>query len=394
VKKVQLKTKAAQRVKKGYPLLVKEDFAHHINEPEGTIVTCLDQEKQPIALAYLAKQHKGDGWILTLDPKEKIGTAFFEQLFRKAEAARQSFVSAEDTSAFRLFNGEGDGLGGLTIDIYDQYAVFSWYSEGIFQHQSMILAAFLKATNMEIKGIYQKFRYPRKDQLVSEHTWGKTAPEPLIIIENGVHFAVYLNEGLMTGIFLDQHNVRRSLMEDYAAGRTVLNTFSYTGAFSVVAAMGGAVKTVSVDLANRSLPKTQEQFQVNGLPLDQQVIRVMDVFDYFRYAIKKGLAFDTVVVDPPSFARSKKRTFSVAKDYAALLEDVIEVTKDDGVIIASTNAANVSVKKFHQMIEAAFAAKRQQYRIIETYRLPEDFKVHPNFKEGNYLKVCVIQKES
>ena len=392
MKGVQLKPKAAQRVKQGYPLLVKKDFQQPVNEVDGTIIKCLDQNNQPIAIAYLAKQNKGDGWVLSLDPAVEVTVSFFEDLFEQAFHERTAYQLNEETTAYRLFNGEGDGVGGLTIDKYGAYAVFSWYSEGIYKHRQPIMEAFLN-TATDIKGIYQKFRYKQKNGTVSEHVWGETAPEPLLIRENGVQFATYLNEGLMTGIFLDQHDVRRDLMEHYSAGKSVLNTFSYTGAFSVVAAMGGASKTVSVDLANRSLAKTKEQFQVNGLNVEDHLIRVMDVFDYFRYAVRKKLSFDTVIVDPPSFARSKKRTFSAAKDYSTLMKDIIDVTKEDGTIIASMNAATVSPEKFLQQIDAAFASKKQSYRLLQMYRLPSDFKVNPHFEEGNYLKVCVIQKE-
>jgi 23S rRNA (cytosine1962-C5)-methyltransferase len=108
--------------------------------------------------------------------------------------------------------------------------------------------------------------------------------------ENGVTYATYLNEGLMTGIFLDQKEVRGQLVDGLAAGKTVLNMFSYTGAFSVAAAVGGAAQTTSVDLAKRSLEKTREQFAVNGIDPDTQRIHVMDVFNYFNYASKKRLA--------------------------------------------------------------------------------------------------------
>lgn len=121
----------------------------------------------------------------------------------------------------------------------------------------------------EIVGGYEKIRFESVNLPESQFIYGKEAPEPLIVKENGVKFAVYLNEGLMTGIFLDQKEVRGSLAEGFASGKTVLNMFSYTGAFSVAAAMGGAIETTSVDLAKRSL-KTQEQFEVNGLDVDQQ----------------------------------------------------------------------------------------------------------------------------
>ncbi|SDQ16473.1 class I SAM-dependent rRNA methyltransferase [Carnobacterium viridans] len=391
MEKYKLKRRATQMVRDGYPVLLKEDFVKEPIESEGTIVELLDDNKKFVARAYLAKQNKGDGWILTMNENEKIDQTFFERLFNQALAERANLKLNDQTNAYRFFNGEGDGLGGLTIDVYADYYIFSWYSAGIYKHQQTILKAFLAVVS-DVKGVYEKIRYQTKTKPETNHVYGEEAPEPLLIKENGITFATYLNDGLMTGIFLDQRNVRRSILEQYSMDKTVLNTFSYTGAFSVAAAMGGASHTTSVDLANRSLEKTKEQFKVNGLDPELQTIRVMDVFDYFRYAIRKQLKFDTVVVDPPSFARSKKRTFSVSKDYTALLEDIIDITNEDGVIIASTNAANLSTEKFEQFIETAFDHKGIAYEILEKHTLPEDFKINPHYPQSDYLKVYVIQK--
>jgi 23S rRNA (cytosine1962-C5)-methyltransferase len=195
----------------------------------------------------------------------------------------------------------------------------------------------------------------------------------------------------MVGFFLDQRDVRKTLMDKYASGKTVLNTFSYTGAFSVFAALAGA-KTTSVDLANRSLVKTQEQFSINGIDSSRQTIIVEDVFKYFKYATRKHLLFDVVILDPPSFARSKKKTFSVANNYVELLQDAIAVTKPGGMIIASTNYSGFNMKKFQRFVAAAFKTTPYTYRIREEFSLPDDFLVHSEFPEGNYLKVVFIEK--
>lgn len=387
-----LKRRATQRARKGYPILVLEDFVKEPKLPEGTVVQCVDEHKKFVAIAYLAKQNKGDGWILTTNQTEMINQSFYEKLFKEAIDQRSIFKLNEQTTAYRIFNGEGDGLGGLTIDFYDDYYVFSWYSKGIYTHRELILKAF-KAVVKESKGIYEKLRFETNEKPETDLIHGKPAPEPLVVLENGIKYATYLDDGLMTGIFLDQREVRQSLLEKYAMGKTVLNTFSYTGAFSVAAALGGAVKTTSVDLAKRSLPKTAEQFELNGLDVTDHVIRVMDVFDYFKYAIRHKLTFDVVVVDPPSFARSKKRTFSAAKDYASLLEEVIQLTKSKGIIVASTNAANVSTEKFKGFIEEAFSNQNKSYTIEETFTLPDDFKINPEFAQGDYLKVFIIRKK-
>ncbi len=387
-----LKKQATGRIRSGYPLLVKGDFVKEPKVAEGTLVELIDSQQKFVAHGYLATQNKGDGWVLSILPNQPINQKFYEGLFHEAEANRAALKADDETTAYRFFNGEGDGLGGLTIDYYADYYVFSWYSVGIYQHQKMILEAFKKAVPSR-KGIYQKFRYDTKGATYDSHIFGETAPEPLIVVENGIQYATYLDDGLMTGIFLDQREVREAIREKYSVGKTILNTFSYTGAFSVAAAMGGALETTSVDLANRSLPKTQEQFSVNGIDPATQKIIVMDVFDYFKYAARKELSFDTIVVDPPSFARSKKKTFSVAKDYSQLLEEVIAITNPNGVIVASTNAANVTMEKFEGMIKKAFVNQNSQFEWLESYQLPSDFKLNPQFPEGSYLKVWILRKK-
>lgn len=128
-------------------------------------------------------------------------------------------------------------------------------------------------------------KYEGEDDFVT----GERGEFPMLVQENGMHFAVNLNDGPMTGVFLDQRDVRKKIRDEYAYGKDVLNLFSYTGAFSVAAALGGAKQTTSVDLANRSRAKTEEQFLVNGLPVENERIIVMDVFKYFSYALKKRL---------------------------------------------------------------------------------------------------------
>lgn len=204
-----------------------------------------------------------------------------------------------------MVNGEGDGLGGLIIDYYDGYYVVSWYSEGIYTFRDEIIAALQKVANF--KGIYEKKRFDTKGKYIEgdDFVAGERGEFPLIVKENGVNFAVYLNDGAMVGVFLDQRNVRKQIRDKYAKGRTVLNMFSYTGAFSVFAALGGASKTTSVDLANRSLSKTIEQFSVNEVDYEAQDIIVEDVFLYFKYAAKKKMKFDMVVLDPPASPAQK-----------------------------------------------------------------------------------------
>lgn len=388
--KLQVTKKAEHKFKKGYPLIQKEDL-QQVPAPLPTDwLTLIDSKGQRLAEGYLGEQNKGIGWLLSWHGP--INQSFFQQLFEISREKRTSFEKDSLTTAYRLFNGEGDGIGGLIIDRYADYAVFSWYNETLYQKKAELLTAF-RTVYPDIIGAYEKIRFSTKDLPESQFLYGEQAPEPLLVTENGVQFATYLNEGLMTGIFLDQKEVRGRLVDGFAVGKTVLNMFSYTGAFSVAAAMGGAVATTSVDLAKRSLPKTTEQFEVNHLNLAAQKIIVMDVFDYFKYASRKGLSYDVIILDPPSFARNKKKVFSVAKNYGELVKDSIDILTDKGTLIASTNAANLSLAKYKKMVITALQEKNVRYKITDTYQLPADFQVNPNFPEGNYLKVLFIEIE-
>ena len=391
---VKINSKYVNRMKSGNPIVLKEAIINVKDlHTEGMILKVVDTQGQFIGKGYYGKQNKGYGWILTRKENEAIDGVFFQQKILQAIEKRKAFFENEDTTAFRVFNGEGDGIGGVTIDYFDGYYVINWYSKGIYQFKEEIIQSI--TSQFPFKGIYQKKRFDVDGKYVEEDDFvtGERGQFPLIVKENGIHFAVYLNEGAMVGVFLDQRDVRKAIRDRYAEGKTVLNTFSYTGAFSVAAALGGATKTTSVDLANRSKSKTIEQFSMNGIDYEAQDIIVEDVFHYFKYAVKKNLKFDLVILDPPSFARSKKVTFSAAKDYTNLLKQAITITEDHGVIVASTNSAAFDMKRFKGFIKTAFQECNEKYEILEEYSLPEDFRTIKEFPEGDYLKVVFIRKK-
>ena len=393
---VIVKPRFIDQYKDDYPLVTKESIISWDKvSKEGTILNLLDNKRKFIARAYHGVQNKGFGWVLSTNKKEKIDLDYFRKKIKDAIEYRKEFFEDKSTTAFRVFNGEGDRVGGLTIDYFDGFYLLTWYSLGIYQFKEEIIEAL--KSQVEYKGIYQKRRFDTKGQYLevdNDFICGIKAPEPLIIKESNENFAIYLDDGPMVGVFLDQREVRKTIRDKYAKGKTFLNTFSYTGAFSVFAASAGALKTTSVDLANRSRAKTAEQFEINNIDLEKQDIIVQDVFDYFNFAIKKKFLFDMVVVDPPSFARSKKRTFSVAKDYVKLLKEIIQITNKNGIIVASTNCANFGMVTFRDFIAKAFKESNIKYKIEESFSLPKDFKVIDEFRESSYLKVVFIRKLS
>jgi len=377
----------------GYPLIENSSIANFDKMPEeGTIINLFEKNKKFIAKGYHGIQNKGQGWVLSYKRNESINKDFFASKIQAAVDYRVDFYKDKDTNAFRVLNGEGDGVGGLTIDYFDGYYLLTWYSLGIYEFRDEIIEALKQS--VEYRGLYQKRRFDAKGQYLDSNNdflCGDEAPTPLIVKESGAHFAIHLDDGPMVGVFLDQREVRKTIRDTYAKGKTVLNTFSYTGAFSIFAALGGSKKTTSVDLAKRSLPKTQEQFSVNNINSDEQEIVVADIFDYFKTAIKAKKSFDIVVLDPPSFARSKKRTFSAAKDYTSLLEDAIKVTNKNGIIVASTNCSKFGIMAFRDFIAKAFKNSNKKYKMEKTLFLPKDFRVKDEYQESSYLKVVFIR---
>ena len=382
--RIRVNKRVEKKLSKGLVLLEASDLENiSLKDQE---VEVHSQDGNFLGTAYLSLQNKGLGWFVSTD-KVTFNQAFFEALFRQAKEKRSAYYQDDLTTAFRLFNQEGDGFGGLTVDLYGDYAVFSWYNSYVYQIRKVISEAF-RQVFPEVLGAYEKIRFKGLDY-ESAHVYGQEAPDFFTVLENGVLYQVFMNDGLMTGIFLDQHEVRGSLVDGLAMGKSLLNMFSYTAAFSVAAAMGGASQTTSVDLAKRSRELSQAHFQANGISTDDHRFIVMDVFEYFKYAKRKGLTYDVIVLDPPSFARNKKQTFSVAKDYHKLISQSLEILNPEGIIIASTNAANVSRQKFTEQIDKGFAGR--SYQILNKYGLPADFAYNKKDESSNYLKVISMK---
>ncbi|VRS11142.1 putative SAM-dependent methyltransferase [Streptococcus pneumoniae] len=382
--RIRVSKRVEKKLAKGLVLLEASDLENvNLKDQE---VEMQGQEGNFLGTAYLSQQNKGLGWFVSKD-KVAFNQAFFETLFRKAKEKRSAYYQDDLTTTYRLFNQEGDGFGGLTVDLYGDYAVFSWYNSYVYQIRQTISEAF-RQVFPEVLGAYEKIRFKGLDY-ESAHVYGQEAPDFFTVLENGVLYQVFMNDGLMTGIFLDQHEVRGSLVDGLAMGKSLLNMFSYTAAFSVAAAMGGASQTTSVDLAKRSRELSQAHFQANGLSTDEHRFIVMDVFEYFKYAKRKDLTYDVIVLDPPSFARNKKQTFSVAKDYHKLISQSLEILNPGGIIIASTNAANVSRQKFTEQIDKGFAGR--SYQILNKYGLPADFAYNKKDESSNYLKVISMK---
>ncbi|MCW6663986.1 class I SAM-dependent rRNA methyltransferase [Aerococcaceae bacterium NML190073] len=394
MKSYRLTPTAIERVLAGGRLLQCEDFEQHYaieQEGEGEVIALVDEAQRFVAKALIGRQHKGLAWIFTLVKYDPWSADFVEETLQESLHQRGSYFQDEQTTAFRLFNGEGDGIGGVTIDWYAGFAQINWYSQGIYQYRQWFMDALCKKLP-QLRGVYETCRFPlSEDEAAIHHSYGESAPHPLIIKENGVQYAIHLGEEWMTGLFLDQRDVRQ-FVRTQSQSLSVLNLFSYTGGFSIVAAVGGANRTVSVDVANRSLIRTKENFALNDIEVaNQHEIRVMDVFDYVQYAKRHHIQFDLVVCDPPSFARTKAYQFRAEHDYGQLATQLFDLTAPGGLCIFSTNHSAYSRQKF--LDDLTFAGKKHtgNFQLIQTFGLPTDFPTSAD-EVSAYLKVFVFYR--
>lgn len=364
------------------PVLRKENLAEAIPEDavEGDCFHLVDRFGRTVGTALFGVQPRSVGWMLSAQAPAPLNASFFARKFSNAFSKRLSFLKSPKTDVFRVFNGEGDGIGGLTVDYYDAHFLISYYNEGIYEYREEIRKAV--GLCAEFRAIVEKKRFG--DNQDGEVCCGEIRNHPLVCKENDVSFAVDLINGGMTGIFADQREVRKAVRNKYARGKKVLNLFSYTAMFSVFAALGGARTTTNVDLARRSHETAKENYALNRIELDAHEFIANDVFAFLKEAEKNGYEYDLIIIDPPSFSNSSHGTFSSEKGLGKLIEASIKVAAKDAVLIISTNNSRISLEKFRKIVS-------ERLVIFEEFSLPSDYRTARELEESSYLKVAVCK---
>ncbi len=332
--------------------------------------------------------------ILTRDPGEAVDAAFWRRRVARAVRLRRELVRG--TTGYRLLHGESDGVPGVVVDRYDRFAVLKLHSAGLTPHRADIVEA-VRAEAEGLAGVYGRDEIPRDEGSEEERPqgrvlWGAEPPPLVAVDEHGMRLLVDVRRGQKTGLFLDQRENRR-LLRDLARGRgAVLNCFSYTGGFSVAAALGGARRTTSVDVDGEAMALCRENFRENGLDTQAHDFAVEDAFEALARLRREGRAFDLVVCDPPAFAKSRKAVEAAVAGYAALNRAALAVLAPGGLLLTCSCSARVSAEQFFDAVkEAAFKA-RAELQLVEERRQPPDHPVSPQFKEGRYLKALVYRR--
>jgi 23S rRNA (cytosine1962-C5)-methyltransferase len=306
--------------------------------------------------------------------------AWTEECVLRAWRLREPLRIAGVT-AYRWLNGEGDGLPGVVVDLYDRFAVLLTYADAVEPLVEWIAAAVERAGNLS--GVVR-----RRAAGSLETLRGRAPPRDLVVDEYGVSLRVDVEAGQKTGLFLD-HRENRRFVRELAPGRSVLNLFSYTGAFSVNAWLGGAQSVTSVDAAAPALDAAGENHRLNGLdPADNELV-VGDVFETVERFAAEGRRFDLVIADPPSFARGKDQRAQAERAYVRLHDRALRLVERGGFYAAASCTAQISPDMFRESIAQGAARARCRFQTIHDAGQPLDHPVMAGHTEGRYLKFVV-----
>ena len=347
---------------------------------------------------FIARGHYQIGSIavrvLTFE-EEAIDARWWEERIAHAKALRESLgmVNNADTTCYRLVHGEGDLLPGLVVDVYGRTAVVQCHSVGMYHSRLLIAEAIRKAYGEEIEAIYDKSSQtlPFKADLgaIDGYLWGRSENPDAVVLENGLKFKVNWEEGQKTGFFIDQR-VNRDLVRQYSRGRKVLNTFCYTGGFSVAALAGGAPEVVSIDLSERAVKLADENVRLNfGDEAKHEAIACNAV----EYLKDIDSDYDLIILDPPAFAKHHKVLGNALQGYKKINARALQKIRPGGILFTFSCSQAVSRELFRTTIFTAAAIAGRKVRIIGQLTQPADHPINIYHPEGEYLKGLVVYVE-
>ena len=375
-------------VLRGHPWI----FSGAIDQTEGNadaagIADVFDCERNWIARGLFSPKSQIRIRILTWQ-KEEIDGDFFSRRISRALSIRESILSGV-TNAYRVLNGEGDFLPGLIVDRYSEFLVCQIFTAGMDGFKPLIVDAL--SNLLAAKGIFEKSEGRVRDEEGIEPSVGVLAGEPppelIAIEENGFKFVVDVRRGQKTGFFLDQRD-SRAMLSTIARDKTILNCFSYSGAFSIYALGGGAKEVVSLDSSRPALELAERNLILNGFPIDGSELLKGDAFTY----LKEGdSAFDIIVLDPPSLARKRSDIDAATGGYKFLNLHALRQVKPGGFLLTFSCSQHLSIDLFQKVVFGAAVDARRKVTILKRLGQPIDHPVSLHHPEGEYLKGLVLR---
>jgi 23S rRNA (cytosine1962-C5)-methyltransferase len=356
---------------------------------EGDLVNVYSGKEEFLGVGYYATGGSISVRLLSFE-ETLIDEAFWTEKIGKAWKYRQQLgILNEHTNVCRLFFGEGDGAPGLIMDYYDGHVVIQAHSWGIYLQRALIAAALRNILGDKLKSIYDKSAetLPKNMAGTTENGFLMGSGQDIIVKENGHLFRIDFIHGQKTGFFIDQRD-NRKLLADYCRGRHVLNTFSYTGGFSVYAAAAGALKVDSVDVSAPAIQLCNSNIELNGCQNHESY--AIDTFEFLK---DKKDVYDVIVLDPPAFAKSRDSKHQAVIGYKRLNSQAMKLIKSGGIIFTFSCSGVVDKMLFYNTVTAAALESGRQIKVLHYLYQPADHPVTPFFAEGEYLKGMVLWVE-
>jgi len=384
---IELHGSKLESVKRFHPWIFSGAIKTPTNElTEGQVIDVFDNRKQ-----FLARGHFQPSTIavrvLTFEDVA-IDQYFFDKKINNAVQLRFALnLINENNNIVRLVHGEGDQLPGLIIDYYAGVAVIQCHSIGMYNSLEMISIALQKSFGKQLIAVYSKSSetLPSRLEIENRYLFGEV-PTPHLAIENSIKYHIDWVNGQKTGFFIDQRE-NRSLVSKYAKGKKILNTFCYSGGFSLAGIQGGAELAHSLDSSKKAIELTEANVTLNEMEANHKSI-VADTMEYIKELPED---YDIIILDPPAFAKHKDKRHKAIQGYKRLNAHAIRQIKPGGLIFTYSCSQIVDKYLFTNTIIAAAIESGRKVRIIEQLHQPADHPINAFHPEGEYLKGLVIQ---
>lgn len=356
----------------------------------GDIVTVVDYKNDILGTGFCEAGNIAVK-LLSFDNR-KIDATFWQEHIDNAVELRKTMglIGNQHTDCYRLIHSEGDNLPGLIIDIYGKTAVIQAQTEGMALNIKAISDALLTSSELGIESVYNKsseaMQRMGKDAIDDGYLVGCKSED--YVLENDSKYLIDWEEGQKTGFFLDQR-YNRDLVRQYASGKKILNTFCYTGGFSVAALKGGAQKVVSVDCSKKAILACENNLTINGFSKDDNPCVAEDAKLYLQN-MKKG-DFDIIILDPPAFAKNHKSLHRGLQGYKFINYEAIMKIKEGGLLFTFSCSQAVDKAQFQSIVMAAAIETGRKVQILHQLSQPEDHPINIYHPEGAYLKGLVLR---
>lgn len=353
---------------------------------DGETVTVTDAKGRFLARGHF--QHATIAVRVLSFEDVEIDAAFFQSALKRAIDLRKSMqLFTKENSICRLVHGEGDSLPGLVVDFYNGTAVVQCHSLGMYANIEHISNGLIAVLGKSLKAVYSKSSdtLPQRADIVDAYVYGK-CETPHIAKEHGVSLSIDWVTGQKTGFFIDQRE-NRFLLGKYSEGKKVLNTFCYSGGFSLLALKHGASLVHSLDSSKKAIVLTEENVRINGFE-DRHGSIVADAMEYMKDLPED---YDIIILDPPAFAKHREKRHKAIQGYKRLNAHAIRQIKPGGIIFTFSCSQVVDKYLFNNTIIAAAIEAGRNVRILEQLHQPADHPINAFHPEGEYLKGLVIQ---